>query len=162
MLTETRISKFEWALKLADVTALRATCLRRLVGCVLLDARGQVLATGYNGVASGQAHCNLIQADDGSWPHACPGAKAATGTQLEVCQAIHAEQNALLQCSDVQAIAGCFVTASPCLHCVKMLLNTSCRVIVFRERYKSHHDTAMAWWEASRGQGTWVQLEEST
>lgn len=129
----------EWALRLALLTAQRTTCKRRSVGCVLLNARGHVLATGYNGVASGRPHCNeptTIFALQKSWAeHGCSGANAASGTMLDACQAIHAEQNALLQCRDVYEIDTCYVTTSPCVTCVKLLMNTSCRRIVFCEEY---------------------------
>lgn len=137
-----RISRDTWAMELALVTAKRATCLRRSVGCVLLDGRGHVIATGYNGVASGQPHCNdakLIahpdKPTDLSYPHACDGAHASSGVNLDGCRAIHAEQNALLQCRDVYAIQTCYVTASPCVTCTKLLLNTSCQEIVFVDEY---------------------------
>ena len=56
-----RLSRDEWALKLALLTAQRTTCCRRAVGCVLLNARGHVLSTGYNGVAAGLPHCNHVE-----------------------------------------------------------------------------------------------------
>lgn len=109
-------------------TSLRSTCARRAVGCVLLNDRGHILATGYNGVAAGLPHC--AEGD-----HVCPGVGAPSGTQLDGCHAIHAEQNALLQCRDVYAIDTCYVTCSPCMTCTKLLLNTSTRRIVFAEQY---------------------------
>lgn len=153
-----RPSRDQWALRLAQLTAQRSTCLRRAVGCVLLDGRGHVLATGYNGVAAGQPHCNEMGAPawehrDGevvapiTYPHSCPGARSPSGTNLDGCQAIHAEQNALLQCRDVYAIDTCFVTVSPCVTCVKLLLNTSCQRIVFAEIYPQ--PAARSLWEAA-------------
>lgn len=175
-----RLSRDEWAMRLAEVTARRATCLRRAVGCVLLDATGHVLATGYNGVASGMLHCNesvrrndlveeLHAADGGyvnitqldpppSYPYACPGAQAPSGTQLEGCYAIHAEQNALLQCRDVREVSTCYCTTSPCLTCTKLLLNTGCRRIVYREAYVNQ-DAAVIWRRAGR---EWTQLGGAT
>jgi dCMP deaminase len=135
---------------LALITSCRATCLRRQVGCVLLNARGHVLATGYNGVAAGQTHCNEEVWADGAiltWPHACSGARSPSGTNLDGCQAIHAEQNALLQCRDVYSIHTCYVTASPCVTCCKLLLNTSCERIVFASEYP--HLDARALWEGA-------------
>lgn len=133
-----RPTKLEWAMGLARETAKRSTCLRRHVGCVLLNTRGHVLATGYNGVAAGLPHCN--EPDDESFgktifPWACSGASSQSGTNLDGCQAIHAEQNALLQCRDVYEIYQCVVTASPCMTCTKLLLNTSCYEIYFLEEY---------------------------
>ena len=151
-----RPSRDEWALQLALLTARRATCLRRRVGCVLLNSRGHVLSTGYNGVAAGQKHCNDHDAFDPlGYPWACEGSTAKSGTNLDACQAIHAEQNALLQCRDVYAIETCYVTASPCVTCTKLLLNTSCQRIIFNENY-SHSDAKDLWVGAGR---TWEQLE---
>lgn len=154
-------------MELALTTAKRSTCCRRQVGCVLLNSRGHVLSTGYNGVAAGLPHCNdvemvrnpkLFSSETDSWrkpehweqelvktyPNACPGAFSPSGTNLDGCYAIHAEQNALLQCRDVWEIEVCVVTASPCISCCKLLLNTGCRVIVFKEEYP--HDDARSLW----------------
>ena len=143
-----RPTKDLWALELAQVTAKRATCLRRAVGCVLLNARGHVLATGYNGVAAGLPHCNEAtgfkpnpQPEPGelgvvkTYGYACAGATAPSGERLDACEAIHAECNALLQCRDVYSIHTCYVTASPCVTCVKLLLNTGCQRVVYLEAY---------------------------
>jgi dCMP deaminase len=150
-----RPSRDEWALKLALLTAQRTTCRRRAVGCVLLNARGHVLATGYNGVAAGLPHCNHYDPFfETGFPHACSGANSPSGTNLDGCQAIHAEQNALLQCRDMYAIHTCYVTASPCMTCVKLLLNTSCERIVFVEEYP-HSAARELWTGAGRA---WEQL----
>lgn len=149
---------------MAFVTAQRSTCLRRQVGCVLLNVRGHVLATGYNGVAAGQNHCNEpTHLEDHptknvrvlSYGNACPGAQAASGTQLDGCYAIHAEQNAMLQCRDVYDIETAYVTASPCVTCTKLLLNTGCQRIVFLEEYP--HGDAKTLWTNSRRE--WQKLE---
>lgn len=143
-----RPSRDEWAMKLAIVTSEQSTCARRAVGCVLLNARGHVIATGYNGVAAGQLHCNEVdQFHPTGYPNACSAARAPSGTNLDGCQAIHAEQNALLQCRDIYSIDTCYVTASPCMTCVKLLLNTSCRRIVFLEEYP--HTAAKELWVRS-------------
>lgn len=168
-----------WALRMAALTAERSTCLRRAVGCVLTNSKGHVLATGYNGVAAGQRHCNeevseplhgpeyehilsgrITKRRDcigfrPTFPHACAAAYAPSGTNLDGCEAIHAESNALLQCRDVYAIDTCYVTASPCINCVKLLLNTSCRKIVYRDDYP--HSTAKELWERSGRE--WVKLD---
>jgi dCMP deaminase len=142
-----------WAMAMALITAQRATCLRRKVGAVFLNERGHVLATGYNGVAVGQPHCNELT--NKGHIHACPGAAAPSGQSLDACGAIHAEQNALLQCRDVYAIDTAYVTASPCITCTKLLLNTSCKRIVFLEEYP--HTAARALWESTWR--TWEKLD---
>lgn len=122
-----RPTRNEWLMEVAKATAKRGTCLRRQVGCVLINKHNHIIATGYNGPAYGLPHCTQVQP--------CLGANYPSGTNLELCEAIHAEQNALLQCRDVFSIEACFTTSSPCITCVKLLLNTSCHVIVFEEEY---------------------------
>lgn len=148
-----RPSREEWAMQLAVITAQRATCCRRQVGCVLLNQRGHVMATGYNGAASKQPHCN--DCVGGEYPHACQGAWLPSGIGLDSCQAIHAEQNALLQCSNVYEIHSCFVTLSPCITCCKLLLNTSCQGIYFLDEYID--TSARHLWEAAGR--VWTKLE---
>lgn len=146
-----RISRDQWAMNLAVETSKRGTCLRRQVGCVLLNVRGHVLSTGYNGVASGIPHCNEpaplpigyfrnreIGVGDSiahEYLNACSGAKSPSGTDLDSCHAIHAEQNALLQCRNVHEIDAAYITLSPCITCAKLLLNTSCKTIFYLEQY---------------------------
>ena len=164
-----RPTRDQWAMEMACVTAKRSTCLRRNVGCVILNNRGHVLSTGYNGVAAGLPHCNdetgfnfvynnridetkplTGQSTDEKpvYGHACDGAYSPSGTNLDACQAIHAEQNALLQCRDVYNIHSIFVTTAPCITCTKLLLNTSCQRIVFLEDYP-HVEAAKALWETA-------------
>lgn len=159
-----RLTRDEWAIKLALLTAERSTCCRRHVGCVLLNERGHVLSTGYNGVAAGLPHCNeddgLIDTSfdelDNHFPFACDAANAPSGTNLDGCQAIHAEQNALLQCKDMYQIHTAYVTASPCMTCTKLLLNTSCQRIVFVEEYP--HNQARGLWESAGRE--WLKFDQ--
>lgn len=111
---------------IARTLAKRATCSRRQVGCVLVDKYNHIIGSGYNGVGKGLDHCTETP---------CPGAKLQSGSGLDICQAIHAEQNALLQCRDVQSIHVAYTTTSPCLHCAKLFLNTGVKLIVFDELY---------------------------
>jgi dCMP deaminase len=166
----------EWALKLALVTAQRGTCSLRQVGCILLDKHNHVLATGYNGAAAGLPHCLHVAAPRciacgeplewfkdhySSICSVCDEdnkanpllSNPAYQTSAEGCDAIHAEQNALLQCSNVKEIEVAYVTTAPCVTCTKLLLNTSCRKIVFITSYPA--ETAKNLWEKSGR--LWVQ-----
>jgi dCMP deaminase len=135
-----RPDKDTYFLRMAFLCSERSTCPRRKVGCVLVNERGHVLATGYNGVPAGFKHC--IDSP-------CPGANAEPGQGLEKCEAIHAEQNALLQCKNVYDIHTAYCTDSPCVTCVKLLLNTSCKRIVFMRRYP-HAASEELWTRAGR------------
>lgn len=137
-----RPSKDETFLKIASVLAERGTCARRKVGCVLVNKLGHIIGSGYNGVAIGIEHCIK---------EPCIGAKKESGsnTSLYLCEAIHAEQNALLQCKDVQEIETCYITCSPCIQCTKLLMQTSCKRI-FYNTTSSHEEESCKLWYKSR------------
>jgi dCMP deaminase len=156
---EMRPSKHEMWLNICKQLATQSTCVRKGVGCVLLDKYGHVLSTGWNGVAAGRPHCNdqVIlelyhsgqQSSEEYYPNACEGAKYDSGEGLGKCRAVHAEQNALLQCPDINAVHTCYTTASPCAEqCTKLLLNTSCQRIIFLEEYSKSGKEM--WLEAGR------------
>lgn len=135
-----RISRDQLYMNIVRNIAARGTCTRRQVGCVLVDSRGRILSTGYNGVAAGRDHCN-----DGH--HPCKGALLPSGTGLDQCQAIHAEQNAILFLADPFSVDTCYVSCTPCISCMKLLLGTSCKRIVAFEDYG--HSEAREWWKAA-------------
>lgn len=172
-----RPSKDKTFLEIAQTLAKRGTCIRKQVGCVLVDELGQILSTGYNGVARGLPHCNentsvpnpdLIKPDGSvrepehweryeiaNYPNKCTGADYDSGQGLDICEAIHAEQNALLQCADVQKIHTVYVTVSPCRHCMKLFTNTSTKRVVFLSEYsQSSKDLA------EKAGIEWVQFVE--
>ena len=131
-----RISVDEYFLKMARLASMRGACVRRKVGCILTNSLNHVIATGYNGRARGVSNCLETP---------CTGAELASGTGLEQCEAIHAEANALLQCHNVETIKTAYITASPCIHCVKLLMNTGCERIVFSEKYPGHEECEKLW-----------------
>jgi dCMP deaminase len=131
-----RISKEEYFLQMADLVSKRGTCNRRQVGCVVTNEHNHVIATGYNGVPRGVAHCQ--------GEHLCPGAKAKSGMSLDLCYATHAEINALIQCKDTMSIHTIYCTTFPCIQCIKAILNTSCERIVAKKTYP-HVDDILTW-----------------
>lgn len=131
-------------LAVAKVLSLRATCVKRQVGCVLTDRYGRILSTGYNGVAHGLPHCI---------DKACPGAYSQRGS--DTCQAIHAEINALLSCRDTQQIETCYTTVLPCMGCMKTLMNTSCARIVFLD---THEDAVFVLGQWGKAGGVYSHL----
>ena len=135
-------------LEVANVLSKRSTCARRRVGCVLVNNRNHILATGYNGVAPGQSHCIDTP---------CAGAQLPSGVGHDICEAVHAEQNALLQCSNVYDIEICYTTTAPCMACTKLLLNTSCKSIIFAKAYDVHCEARKLWERAGR---TWIHLDK--
>lgn len=148
-----RPSTDEYFLKMAELVAVRSTCLRRAVGCVLVDGAKHVLSTGYNGVARGVPHCNEVTSitpnpklggrSPEHWENptvmvygnACPGANQPSGEGLHLCEAVHAEQSALVQCRDIASIHTVYCTASPCVQCMRLILGTGAKRVVFRQEY---------------------------
>lgn len=130
-----RPSTDEYFLQMAELAATRSTCARRAVGCVLVDRNNHVLATGYNGVCRGAIHCT---------DKPCAGANAPSGQALHLCEAIHAEENALIQCRNVDDICTVYTTASPCVLCMRKIVGTGVKRIVFRQAYPHPESTEMA------------------
>jgi dCMP deaminase len=128
----------EHFLIVAREVASMGTCTRRQVGCVLVDERNVILATGFNGVPGGWEHCR----DNPG--HECAGAVSASGTNLDACLANHSEVNALLHCADVMRAKTCYCTTSPCVSCVKALLCSGVSRIVFLEEYP--HEASKELW----------------
>lgn len=112
------------------------TCARRQVGCVMVDENHRMIGHGYNGVPRDQKHCTDAL---------CAGAKSVSGTDLDKCAAVHAEVNAYGNCNEILRVQTIYVTASPCLHCVKVLLNTSARSLYYAQEY-SHGQAALDVW----------------
>ena len=107
-------------MRMAYALAARATCAKNSVGCILVGRRGRIIGSGYNGVPTGMTHCTDVP---------CKGATMPAGS--DTCEAVHAEQNALLICTNPDDIQTCYVTHGPCLRCTKLLLNTPCNTIVY-------------------------------
>jgi len=51
-----RISKNAYFMKIAEVVSQRSTCVKRMVGAVLVKD-SHIISTGYNGAPSGFKHC---------------------------------------------------------------------------------------------------------
>ena len=126
-------------LNVASALSRRATCPKLQVGAVLVDDAGRILGTGYNGVPRGMPHCTETP---------CVGAETPSGSDL--CEAVHAEQNALMQCRDIERIYALYCTHAPCLRCTKMLLNTPCLVIRFLDDSKIEEAARALWLKAGR------------
>lgn len=143
-----RPSLDEVMLAIACLLSTRATCRKRKVGCVLVDRRGRILSTGYNGVPAGLPHCTDMP---------CGGANMPAGS--DTCEAVHAELNALTDCHDPSQIATCYTSTFPCNNCMKTLMNTNCQRIVYLNDHEQG-PTIRARWEASGR--TVLQLTENT
>ena len=61
-----------------------------------------------------------------------------SGTRHELCYAVHAEQNAIIQAARVGcSVEGCtlYCTHQPCVICAKIIINSGISRVVYREGY---------------------------
>jgi len=126
-----RLSWDEYFMQMAELTAQRSTCLRRQVGAVIVKDR-HIIATGYNGAPRGLKHCE----EKGGCLRQQLG--VPSGQRHELCRALHAEQNAIIQAATLgQSIEDgtIYVTHQPCVICAKMIINAGIKRIVVREAY---------------------------
>ena len=120
----------EYFMTLANEVATRTTCLRRGVGAVIVKDR-RILATGYNGVPTGMAHC----AETGCLRQQLG---VPSGQRHEICRGLHAEQNAIIQAARYGINitgASIYVNTQPCVVCAKMLINAGIEEIVYQNPY---------------------------
>ena len=115
---------------IAEVVASRSNCSRRHVAAVVVRDR-HILSTGYNGTPHGVVNCFA-----GGCPRCAHTSKS--GTHLEECLCVHAEQNAICQAAlHGHAIEGAtiYVTISPCLTCAKLIINSGIKEVVYGGDY---------------------------
>lgn len=132
---DSRPSWDEYFLKLAKDISLRSNCSRRKVGAIITKDK-HIIATGYNGTPKGTKNCF-----DGGCPRCSKEHK--TGEGLDECLCVHAEQNAICQSAKHgNAIdGGCiYITCSPCLTCLKLIINAGIKRVVFSEWYRKFNE----------------------
>jgi dCMP deaminase len=128
-----RISWDDYFLKIGMIVAERSTCRRHHVGAVIVKDK-RILTTGYNGAAAGLKDCIelgcLRDAND-----------IESGKNHEICRAIHAEQNAIIQ-AGLHGVnihgSTIYCTHPPCVLCAKMLINAGIKRFI---TYGDYPDT---------------------
>lgn len=116
----------EYYLAMLPLVASRATCPRRSVAAILIDASGKLVAIGYNGPPAGMPHCTDTP---------CPGAVDQSGDTSR-CIAIHAEMNALSQAQASRRTPHTlYCSTTPCFNCAKMLITEGVKRVVAASDY---------------------------
>lgn len=120
-------------MKMADFIGSWSSCYQenRQVGAVIVRDK-RIITTGYNGAPSGVKSCK----EKGE----CLRKKLniASGTRLESCYAVHAEQNAIAQAAKLgESVDGAtiYVTHQPCTICTKMIINSGIKKVIYRNGY---------------------------
>ena len=127
-----RLSWNEYFMSIAKIVAERATCNRAKIGAVIVKDKN-IIATGYNGAPAGLPHCTEV----GCLIYV---SKNPDVEEEENCfRTIHAEINAIAQAAkngvSIDA-ADIYITASPCYHCLKTLVNSGIKSIYYLKPYK--------------------------
>ena len=122
----------QYFLTITRQVAERSTCNRAKVGAVIVREKN-ILASGYNGAPAGLPHCTEVGC-------LIYQSKTPTGESEENCyRTIHAEINAIAQAAKNGVgirDADIYVTHTPCIHCLKVLINTGIKRIFYEKEYK--------------------------
>ena len=120
-------------MELTEQVASWSSCSKsdRQVGAIIVKNK-RILTTGYNGAPEGVKSCKergecLRMKND-----------IASGTRLELCYAVHAEQNAIVQAARLGIVlegATLYCTHQPCVICAKMIINAGIKRIVYKDGY---------------------------
>lgn len=118
----------EYFSKIANDVAARSTCIRHKYGAVIVNEKHEIIATGYNGVIRGAPHCEDIGCIKDKL-------KIPSGKGHDLCPAVHAEQNALLQAGKAALGATLYVNAFPCKICARLIVNAGIKRVVISGNY---------------------------
>jgi dCMP deaminase len=122
MMNKKRRSWDSYFMNIAVSVAVRGTCDRAHVGCVITVDK-HIVSTGYNGSIPGAQHCDDI------------GHMMVDG---HCVRTIHAEQNAILQAvrSNVSLCdATLYTTHFPCWNCCKLICGCGIKRVVYKSKY---------------------------
>jgi len=103
----------------------------RKVGAVIAKDH-RIMTTGYNGAPGGVLSC--VERGE------CLRKKMniPSGTRHEICYAVHAEQNAIIQAARIGiSLLGStlYCTHQPCTICCKMIINAGITRVLYKEGY---------------------------
>lgn len=107
-------------LRMARIWAENSYCQRRQVGAIIVKDK-MIISDGYNGTPVGFE--NICEDDNG----------------LTKPYVLHAEANAITKVArsnNSSDGATLYVTASPCLECAKLIIQSGIRRVVFNELYR--------------------------
>ena len=128
-------------MEMAEVIAGWASCYQkdRKIGAVIVKNK-RIVTTGYNGAPAGIKTC--VERGE------CLRKKLgiASGTKHEICYAIHAEQNAIIQAAKLgSSIDGAtlYCTHQPCVICAKMIVNSGISRGVYKHGYPDEFSVQM-------------------
>lgn len=128
-------------MELTETVAGWSSCYQenRHVGAIIVKDK-HVLTTGYNGAPAGIASC--VERGE------CLRRKQniPSGTMQEICYAVHAEQNAIVQAARLGVEvngATLYCTHQPCVICAKIIINAGIKRVVYKHGYPDEFSLAL-------------------
>lgn len=120
-------------MEMAHLIATWTSCYvpGRSIGAVIVKDK-RIMTTGYNGAPAGLKTCR----ERGYCMRRQLGIQS--GTRAELCYAIHAEQNAIIQAAKLGVSidgATLYCTHQPCSVCAKMIINSGIHRVIYQEGY---------------------------
>lgn len=141
----------DYFIEISSIIAKRGTCLRRVYGAVIVKDN-KIISTGYNGAPTKEINCCTIRM--------CKRQELdiPSGERYELCRAVHAEANAIIQANpnDMNGatiyIAGWevgnipwnlgrevptsswYAEAHPCRMCTRMIKNAKIKEVKWRKK----------------------------
>ena len=141
---ETRTSKENYYLDIADAVLNRSTCLRRKYGAIIVR-NDEILSTGYNGAPRGRANCcelGYCVREQMQVPR---------GERYELCRSVHAEANAIISAARRDMLGGTLYLVGrdakthelladtmPCSMCKRHIINAGITQVVVRTGPESY------------------------
>lgn len=146
-------TEMESIMSMAYSNSLRSSCLKRKVGAVIVDSKGNVFSSGYNEVPFLEKPClnmyggcyRSVKRDDiknlfsNDQKNLCDSVVSQVKL-LEKCRALHAEENAILNVARfgsaaVLKDATLYTTTYPCNLCANKIAQVGIKKIVYYEPY---------------------------
>lgn len=107
-------------IRMARIWAENSYCTRRKVGALIVKDK-MIISDGYNGTPSGFE--NVCETEDG----------------VTKSYVLHAEANAITKIAksgNSSLGATLYVTASPCIECAKLIIQSGIKRVVYSEKYR--------------------------
>jgi dCMP deaminase len=128
-----RPDKTKYFLDIALSVAARSTCLRRKFGAVIVNGN-TIVGTGYNGNAKDVINCYEVGCIKDMMG-------APSNRAYDLCPAVHAEENAIINSSRNDRIGatlyiaglnpdGKYTRADPCQRCKRKIINSEIREVI--------------------------------
>ncbi len=135
-MTDTRTSKENYYLGIADAVLDRSTCMRRKYGAIIVR-NDEIISTGYNGAPRGRQNCSTVGFCTRDY------LDIPSGERYELCRSVHAEANAIISAARRDMLGATLYLVGrdaktgkllrdtmPCSMCKRLIINAGITQVV--------------------------------